>query len=243
MTATTIDAIRKAVRYWYEQEFAHVNGWGYNVDTTETTDTFSGLYDYKIKVNLVGEVKDETYVLRDTKTNEFVQIRLDGYGQICANKNIVNHDNDCIEPKFESEMLDEFFDEFVLNGAAWTDYDIFHTMFDEDGYPLHPSDDPPEKKTEPDNSMFLHYPSAMIQAFLSAKHLVDTNQATDSDLLTTILDMEKQGAVKIHGSCSQCDRITPMADLMVDMSSLDGKHKTKLICKECLQKMYGTETT
>ena len=123
-----LDVIRKAVHYWYEQQFAHVNGWGMKIDQNDAgEDVFTGMYDYQIDVHLRGIMTDTTYTVIDDNTDEEISFGIDSidhtrYAQLTKAK---YHDGTTKHvPDFESEMLGDLHLEFVED-ITEPDYDVY----------------------------------------------------------------------------------------------------------------------
>jgi hypothetical protein len=123
---TTVDKIRDAIHEWYRQEFAHTGGYNDSIDTKDNTDVFTGLYDYHIEVTLKGVFDEVSYTMIDTTTNEFIK-----FGPEKVEMFLANAINNSGEIKFDSELLDSLYDEFV-GFITDPDYDVYHEIFNEE---------------------------------------------------------------------------------------------------------------
>ena len=123
MDNVRLDRIRNAVHLWYEQKFAHVNGWGIDISKNDAgDDVFTGMY-----LHLRGIMTDTTYTVIDDDTDE----------EICFGINEVNHmrydhlvsiprpgGKTKYAPYFKSEMLDDLHMEFIYD-ITEPDYDVY----------------------------------------------------------------------------------------------------------------------
>lgn len=132
MDNSRLDVIRNAVHYWYEQQFAHVNGWGMTIAQNDAgEDVFTGLYGYDVDVHLRGIMTDTTYTVIDEDTYEEICFGIDSidhmrYDQLA--KVPVSGGKTRHVPDFESEMLDDLYMEFI-DDVTDPDYDVYEKYF------------------------------------------------------------------------------------------------------------------
>lgn len=118
----TIDQIREAVNEWFLQEFAQ-GSYHLNFRRTENgVDIFDGNWWYEYDIRIEGRIDGDSYILTDTLTTEYIKF---GPNDIKEIKTVSNTD----EVIFESDTLDELYDEFVRD-ITDLDYDIYHKVFD-----------------------------------------------------------------------------------------------------------------
>lgn len=123
-----LDVIRKAVHYWYEQLFAHVNGWDMKIYQSDAgEDVFTGVYAYRLNVHLRGIMTDETYTVIDDDTDEEICFGIDSidhlrYARLAAIPKLGEKTRHV--PDFESEMIDDLYTEFA-DGITEPDYDVY----------------------------------------------------------------------------------------------------------------------
>ena len=127
-----LDVIRKAVHYWYDQLFAHVNGWGMSIAQNDAgEDVFTGLYDYTLDVHLRGIMTDTTYTVIDDDTDEEIRFGIDSIDHMkyakLAKVPVFGGKTKHV-PDFESEMLDDLYTEFIVD-ITEPDYDVYEKYF------------------------------------------------------------------------------------------------------------------